>query len=84
MMRARKRLVVLVGAGLALGGGLAVAPTPASAQLCADVTVYTPSTSPHVGECEPLFEEWIDPCYSVSPTAAGYGARVAACVPSPV
>ena len=85
MMRTQKRWGLLVAAGLLLGGGMAVgAPAPAGAQLCAEVTVYTPSTAPHVGHCEPLLEEWIDPCYSVTPMVVGYGARVAACAPTPV
>ena len=85
-MRTRTRLALvagsfslLVGGAMSVGGG-----TPASARACADVTVYTPSTDPHVGHCEPLFDNWISPCYGASHETAGYGGRVEVCHPTPV
>lgn len=82
--RTRKALVagtfsLLVGGASLLGG-----PAPATAQVCADVTVYTPTSDPHIGQCQPLFDDWISPCYAAWDETAGYGGRVQVCAPTPI
>jgi hypothetical protein len=86
MMSSRRRRALVAGtfsllvSGATLVGGAA----PASAQVCADVTVYTTITDPHVGDCEPLLNNWISPCYGAWEVTAGFGASVTVCAPSPV
>ena len=82
--RTRRALVAgtfaLVTGGASLIGGAA----PASARVCASVTVYTPSTDPAVGQCVPLLDNWISPCAGAWEELAGYGGRVEVCAPTPV
>ena len=85
-MLSRKRVAIAAGTlSLLLSGVSSIAGAPpAAAQVCADVTVYTTVTDPHVGQCQPLFDQWISPCYGASSETAGFGGRVEVCHPTPV
>ena len=80
-MRARKRLVVVVGSfALAVAGLTAGASTPASAGVCAHAGV----SSTTVGTCVPLMEDWISPCAGASENAGGVPVFAEVCVPTPI
>ena len=82
--RRRRALVAGTFSLLVCGASLVGDAAPASARVCADVTVYTTVTDPHVGQCVPLLDNWISPCAGTSQDLAGYGGRVEVCAPTPV